>query len=302
LAQGGSRECVRRRPSCFQAFPSLDQMFDALDHGESIYNIIPAKEVQPEKMPMYRSKFMAKVPPTASTLCTKGTTHPVSTNLSGASTSHLVPPKEARTMGKPPGASKSHPEEFTKKGSRHGRVQPLNEVKRENPDALIPSVLKTQLKPAVPRADEKPVMNQVTSKNFVVSNAVETILAAPKKGPQKTKDYLAKEDYGKVPRYLQHIKKDIEDEYEYIRKMQQQEEVGRSSVRELDEDERLQLIDGLKTRWEKINTDYQAGTHLTKLDTIGKIKRKEKHEAELTQIEKDIERLNRKTIIIDERC
>jgi len=205
-------------------------------------------------------------------------------------------------MGKPPGASKSHPEEFMKKGSRHGRVQPLNEVKRENPDALIPSVLKTQLKPAVPRADEKPVMNQVTSKNFVVSNAVETILAAPKKGPQKTKDYLAKEDYGKVPRYLQHIKKDIEDEYEYIRKMQQQEEVGRSSVRELDEDERLQLIDGLKTRWEKINTDYQAGTHLTKLDTIGKIKRKEKHEAELTQIEKDIERLNRKTIIIDERC
>lgn len=31
------------------------------------------------------------------------------------------------------------------------------------------------------------------------------------------KDYLKKEDYGKVPKYLQHIKQDIETEYQYIR-------------------------------------------------------------------------------------
>merc|ERR1712224_816964 len=48
------------------------------------------------------------------------------------------------------------------------------------------------------------------------------------------------------------------------------------------------------------NTDYQATTHLTKLDTIGKVRRKEKYEAELTQIEKDIEKLNRKHIYVDQ--
>merc|ERR1719310_1288314 len=128
-------------------------------------------------------------------------------------------------------------------------------------------------------------MNLVSSKNFIVANAVETILAAPKKVPQGAKDYLHKEDFGKVPKYLQHIKKDIEDEYEYIRQLQEQEKAG--------------LIAGLKAKWEQTNTDYQATTHLTKLDTIGKVKRKEKFEAELSQIEKDIEKLNRKQILVD---
>ena len=48
----------------------------------------------------------------------------------------------------------------------------------------------------------------------------------------------------------------------------------------------------------QVNTAYQAGTHITKLDTRGKMKRKERHEAELSQIEKDIEKLSKKHIII----
>ena len=35
--------------------------------------------------------------------------------------------------------------------------------------------------PPVPRITEKPIMNLVSSKNFVTANAVENILAAPKK-------------------------------------------------------------------------------------------------------------------------
>merc|ERR1719217_1345106 len=140
-------------------------------------------------------------------------------------------------------------------------------------------------------------MNLVTSKNFVVANAVETILAAPKKTAQGAKDYLHKEDYGKVPKYLDHIKQDIDAEYEYIRQLQAQEDQERSAQsRLLSDEEKHGLIMGLKAKWEAVNTDYQATTHLTKLDTIGKVKRKEKYEAELTQIEKDIEKLNRKNI------
>merc|ERR1712050_538224 len=92
-------------------------------------------------------------------------------------------------------------------------------------------------------------------------------------------------------------KNDIQSEYEYIMQLQQDRaDMMRPKVHDLDEDERQNLISGLKSKWEAVNTEYQATTHLTKLDTIGKIKRKEKYEAELSQIEKDIERLNRKNI------
>lgn len=39
---------------------------------------------------------------------------------------------------------------------------------------------------------------QVTSKNFIVANAVENILAAPKKMSNNDMDFLNKEDFGKV--------------------------------------------------------------------------------------------------------
>merc|ERR1712048_653320 len=169
-----------------------------------------------------------------------------------------------------------------------------------NPELLQPTTLKPRLKGSIPTKSEQPVMNLTTSKNFVVANAVETILAAPKKVSEGVKDYLNKEDYGKVPKYLMHIKKDIEAEYEYIRALEEQrQDLTRSQVRSLDEAERSDLIHGLKAKWEAVNTDYQATTHLTKLDTIGKTKRKEKYEAELSQIEKDIEKLNRKNIVVN---
>ena len=54
----------------------------------------------------------------------------------------------------------------------------------------------------VPLKDEKPIMGLVSDKNFIVSNAVENILAAPKLPTNSDKDYLKKKNYGKVPRYL----------------------------------------------------------------------------------------------------
>ena len=68
-------------------------------------------------------------------------------------------------------------------------------------------------KVAVPKRDEKPIMGLVSDKNFIVSNAVENILAAPKLPVNNEKDYLKKKNYGKVPKFLQNIKQEIEDEY-----------------------------------------------------------------------------------------
>ena len=44
----------------------------------------------------------------------------------------------------------------------------------------------------------------------------------------------------------------------------------------LTDEEKGALVAGLKAKWEKVNTDYQATTHITKLDTIGKLHLRER--------------------------
>lgn len=272
-----------------------------MDHGESIYNIVPPREYAPEKPALYKSKFSGKQPPTASTFHTKNTTHPFVSNVAGALQEKPVSDKADRTFGKPPGALCEDPANFMKKAAKTGgKVPTLAEMKQQNPEALKPTHLKQRLQPHVPRADQAPIMNLVTSKNFVVANAVETILAAPKRVPDEAKDYLKKADYGKVPKYLNHIKGDIEAEYDYIQQLHgQREHQERQAVRPMTEEERLSLIDGLKSKWEQVNTAYQGTTHVTNLDTMGKMKRKEENEATLAQLEKDIEKLSKRNILVD---
>merc|ERR1719460_998374 len=202
-------------------------------------------------------------------------------------------------MGKPPGALRSVPSDYMKKNAATSKVQTLNEVKKAQPHLLQPTELKPKLKPDVPKTSDMPVMNLVTSKNFVVANAVETILAAPKKVTSAAKDYLQKDDYGKVPKYLKNIQNDIEAEYDYIRMLQEQEEQEAASQhRTMPEGERIAILNGLKAKWEAVNTEFQGAAHLTVLDSSGKIYRKEKWESQLAQIEKDIEKLNKKNIVI----
>lgn len=56
-------------------------------------------------------------------------------------------------------------------------------------------------KPPIVGKDDKPIMGLKSNKNFIVSNAVENILAPPKTIPL-TKNYRGKRDYGRVPDYL----------------------------------------------------------------------------------------------------
>jgi len=274
-----------------------------MDHGETIYNIIPPKAVQQVKPKRHKSGHSGIVPPTASTFHNNGTTHPGTSNLSGDHQAKPVADQGSHTMGSVPGAARSDPGSFMKRGTETGKVETLAEVKKSKPHLLKPSSMAPRSKPAVPRSDERPVCNLVTSKNFIVANAVETILAAPRNVPEGVKDYLAKEDYGKVPKYLSHIKKDMQDEFQYIQQLQfEQEEMYRPKINPMEETERANLIEGLKAKWEQVNTDYQGQTHLTSLDTTGKKGRKERYEAELSQIEKDIEKLNRRNIMVDTAC
>merc|ERR1711935_1222819 len=96
--------------------------------------------------------------------------------------------------------------------------------------------------------------------------------------------------------YLQKIKGEIMDEYEYIRQMQQAQcEAGPPGMRLLEEEERVALVDDLKQKWDDVNVQYQQTSCLS-LASLGKVKRKEMYEAQLAQIEKDIEKLSKKSI------
>mmetsp|Transcript_30689 Transcript_30689/g.67226 ORF Transcript_30689/g.67226 Transcript_30689/m.67226 type:complete len:87 (+) Transcript_30689:1086-1346(+) len=82
--------------------------------------------------------------------------------------------------------------------------------------------------------------------------------------------------------------------------MQQADEGGPSGMRQLEEGERLELIDQLKAKWDDVNATYQRSSvlSLASLDTIGKVKRKEMYEAQLAQIERDIEKLSKKVVYV----
>ncbi len=112
-------------------------------------------------------------------------------------------------------------------------------------------------------------------------------------------DYLKKKDFGKVPRYIERIKRSVQREQARRAKQAQDAEAARNATkRTLTTEERAQLLVGLKARWESVNNEYQKITHMTNLDTLCKVRRKENFESELNQIEKDMDLLGRKEEII----
>ena len=66
-------------------------------------------------------------------------------------------------------------------------------------------------------------MGLVSDKNYIVANAVENILAAPKVPENKDKDFLKKKTYGKTPGYLNKIKREIDDEYQLVQDLHREE-------------------------------------------------------------------------------
>jgi len=257
--------------------------------GESIYELIPRPVEPPLKNARYKSKFPGAIPPTFSTFGTTGTSKPNCTNISG----HYLTPKEGEHQYK-----KSH----ATMGTTGNSNNPSQMLRKHEKEPVLPAPSKFEYtgdkKLGVPKKEEKPMMGVRSNKNFITANAVENILAQPKKAVKDT-DWTKKPTYGKTPSYLKKVKKEISEEYNYIRAVQeQQQDAGPPGMRLLSEDERLTLIDQLKAKWDNINQEYQRSSTLAlfNLDTIGKVKRKEQYEAQLAQIEKDIEKLSKKFI------
>ena len=76
------------------------------------------------------------------------------------------------------------------------------------------------------------------------------------------------------------------------------QEQTHNNVRQMDEHERQALISQLKAKWQVVNEGYQKLSFT--LDTPAKKTRKERYEADLVQIEKDIETLSRRVVLVAE--
>lgn len=272
--------------------------------SESIYNLIPQPVPPVIKPERYMSKHFGDKPPTFSTFGLTGTSKPGYKNVQGAELGmpegHHVFKKSHATMGKEGNAKK--PADMLKKGS--GGAAGAGDANANASTA--PFLYTDRMRPGLPSKEEcrqvSMALKHTETKNFITSNAVENILAVPKREEEGV-DWLKKPHFGEVPPYLTKIKQEIADEYDYIKSMQQQQmDDGPAGMRQMGEDERGELIHALKTKWDAVNKTYQGSSvlSLASLDTIGKVKRKEMYEAQLAQIEKDIEKLSKKVVYVAE--
>ncbi|XP_039609869.1 enkurin isoform X1 [Polypterus senegalus] len=255
---------------------------------ESIYNLIPQDEIKAAKMPRYTSRFRGMVKEEM---------------------------QKNRALNKTMGPAKvdvPSPEKFLQKHSKE-----LKETERG--DILDFTERPFQYedhdrrKPPVPARTEKPVMGIQTKKNFINSNAVEMMMAVPKKpkpiyvdtkrGDKQLLEtsglvpkFVHKKDFGETPEYLVRRNEETRiahEEYEaYVK-----ERLRQGAMKQLSDEERQTVLQGLKKNWEELSQQYQGLSVV--IDTVPKKNRKERLENEMKQLEKDIEMIEKhKTIYI----
>lgn len=267
--------------------------------SESIYNLIAVKEAVPSKAELYRSKYPGNAAPTASTFGAATTSTVGVTNLRGkmawnGSREHVL---GSATLGPAhDGGRKPRPDMFLK--SKSGTKALAKATKFSYPEQ------ENERKPALPKRDEAPAMGLKTTKNFVISNALENILSESTAKNTESAETLKHAEFGKVPQYLTAVKKQINAEYQAIAEMKRERESKQrhsaqsTEIQLLPEEDRVSMLNAMKQKWERINSEYQQMTHLVALDTISKIKRKERFEAELSRLERDIQRFSKKHVFI----
>ena len=134
---------------------------------ENISNWVQDEPEAVQRPPRYNSKYGRGVAPTASTFGLQGSTRVPGANR-GLGTSESLLVKKERSLG-PAAPHMSNAGDFLRKGGK-------DEVSQEMPPQFVRPLVRPK-KPTVPSRAEKPVMGLQTTKNFLVANAVENILA-----------------------------------------------------------------------------------------------------------------------------
>lgn len=105
---------------------------------------------------------------------------------------------------------------------------------------------------------------------------------------------MCMQEYGQTPRYLERHKADMQKAQvaynSYVEKS-----VKQGQMQQVEETQRVELLDALKKNWEELHHKYQGLSVVT--DTPSKKAHKERMEAEMKQLERDIELVDRHKII-----
>lgn len=254
---------------------------------ESIYNLIQPAPTKYQKLPKYQSKF-----------------RPV------AKDEYFTKPGKYRTMGQAKVPTRST-NDFLKKHEKEPKLPTTSTLQKLPAEQKFHYPDEEAKRPAVPRKDDMPPMGLKTTKNFINQNAVHNIVSVPKKPAKIVVDtvggdklelersglepkFVHKKDYGQVPGYLSKRQDEVrraQDEYDaYVA-----ENFRRGAMKQLSTMERDSLLDGLKTNWEQIHHEYQSLSVVT--DTPMKKFRKERMEADMKQLERDIEAIEKHSVI-----
>lgn len=267
---------------------------------ESIYNLIPQPTVAATRPSLYRSRYPHDTPPTASTFGSAVATTVRTTNLAGG-----YDTKQGTHRHKQEGASfgpknthTSDPRSFQPASSHPALPQPT----RFEYTRRTKAPLQTRHEPSsAVVAARKQAAHKSATKNFISENALAVIMADARR-PVRQEGSFVREDFGRTPAYLAKVKAEVAAEKEYIRQVMEaqaaEEHKYQAKTVLLPEEERLTLLTQLKIKWEAVNKQYQTITHMTELDTAGKVRRKEQYENELQEIEKSIEKLSKPQVFV----
>lgn len=224
-----------------------------------------------------------------------------------------------KTMG-PAKVNVRTPENFLKKsdGSTNQMPRPPNSLNKYNCsyglgfndyDRKMSTMSK---KPAVPKVNEQNPKAKKTTKNFIVANAVENITSVSRKpklnyvdtNSGNTNDTISsglvprfslKADFGKTPDYLtkrQNTIMQAQEEYDaYVL-----EKMKKDSLFQIDDNSKEVVLSGLKAKWEELHHQYQGISVVT--DTAPKKNRKERLEAQMSHLERDIALLEKTKVYV----
>ncbi|XP_055006986.1 enkurin-like [Boleophthalmus pectinirostris] len=243
---------------------------------ERVYDLLSKEEVKSERPPRYVSKFRPAV-----------------------IQEEKLPKRPMRTMG-PAKVEAPSPENFLKKHSKEPKL----------PDKVKEGRINPLRKPPVPTHTEIPPMGIQTKRDFIktctfVTTKPKPISVDTHKGHREELEnsgrvpkYIKKTDFGKVPAYLQHRNTEKQKAQElYDNYVKEQRE--KQAMKQLSEEERRDILEGLKKNWDRIHHEYQGLSVV--IDTWSKRAHKERLEADMKHLEKKIEMFERfKVIYISE--
>lgn len=158
----------------------------------------------------------------------------------------------------------------------------------------------TSRRPPIPHIDElkksRSMQNFDEEKNFKLINIkrAKSAFLRNKPGPkcfeQTPPVYINAPKYGKVPRYLLKINKQLENMEIESKKREEIEGNQNKEIRFISQEEKNKLLEGLQYNWELMQKEYKRMPLL--IDTVPKMMRKTKLENSLKSLEKDICLLN----------